>query len=52
MGSTRGAIGPNYSLDQAKHNQDSPVSETKEGGPLEEQTLLRRPETNHQGHKS
>ena len=36
MGSTRGVAGPNYSLDQTQHNQDSPVSETKEGGPPED----------------
>ena len=36
MGSTRGVAGPNYSLDQTQHNQDSPINETKEGGPPED----------------
>ena len=48
--STQGADGPNYSLDQAHHNQDSPVSETEEDAlpeEPEEQTLLERLETNH-----
>ena len=51
MGSSQGTIGPNYSSNQAQHNQDGPVSETKEGGSLKGQSLLRRLKTNHQGRK-
>lgn len=54
MGLTQEIVGPNYSSGQAQHNQDSPVSETKEGSPpeeLEEQILLKKLEINHQCHK-
>ena len=36
IGSTWGAVGPNYSSVQAQHNKDNPDSETKECGPPEE----------------
>lgn len=51
MDLTRGAIGPNYSLDQVQYDQGNPVNETKEGSLPKEQTLLKRLGANHQGHK-
>ena len=52
--SARGVIGPNYSSDQAQPSQDNLVREIKESGSPKEpkgQMLLKRPGTNHQGHK-